>query len=319
MNNLSYFNAKNGLGKLACYTASDEKDIFKFIEEHADSVNAEILSYGGIVLRNFSIRSVSEFNKLANKISPNLLDYVNRSTPRTLLGGKIYTATEYPAHKHIPLHNENSYTLKWPNKIMFFCVVAPETGGETPIADSRQIYKKIKSELLHKFNEKKVMYVRHYISGVDLSWQNVYQTSDKSEVEKYCKLNGIEYHWNDEPENLLELTTKQTCQATIEHPMTKEKTWFNQAHLFHISALEDEEFKALSSIIDTNTFPRNSCFGDGSDIPNDEIRYIKETMDSEKIIFKWQKGDVMILDNMLMAHAREPFTGERKIVVAMGD
>ena len=62
-------------------------------------------------MRNFSIRSVSEFNKLANQISPNLLNYENRSTPRTLLGGKIYTATEYPAHKQIPLHNENSYTL----------------------------------------------------------------------------------------------------------------------------------------------------------------------------------------------------------------
>jgi hypothetical protein len=35
--------------------------------------------------------------------------------------------------------------------------------------------------------------------------------------------------------------------------------------------------------------------------------------------FDWQKGDVILLDNMLVAHARDPFEGPRKIVVAMGD
>ena len=37
------------------------------------------------------------------------------------------------------------------------------------------------------------------------------------------------------------------------------------------------------------------------------------------MIFPWEPGDVMILDNMSVAHAREPFLGEREIVVAMAD
>ncbi|MNG41197.1 Taurine catabolism dioxygenase TauD, TfdA family [compost metagenome] len=35
--------------------------------------------------------------------------------------------------------------------------------------------------------------------------------------------------------------------------------------------------------------------------------------------FDWRKGDVILLDNMLAAHARDPFEGPRKIVVAMGE
>jgi alpha-ketoglutarate-dependent taurine dioxygenase len=31
----------------------------------------------------------------------------------------------------------------------------------------------------------------------------------------------------------------------------------------------------------------------------------------------WEKGDVLLLDNMLMSHGRSSFTGERKILVSM--
>ena len=125
---------------------------------------------------------VSEFNKLANMFCTNLFHYVNRSTPRTKLGGKIYTATEYPADKSIPFHNENSYTLEWPNKILFFSVIASETGGETAIADSRCVYNNINPEIIDKFNELKVLYIRNYNEGIDLSWQEVFQTNEQKEV-----------------------------------------------------------------------------------------------------------------------------------------
>ena len=82
-----------------------------------------MIKYNGVLLRNFGIYAVSEFNKVVQIICPNLLDYVYRSTPRTRLGDKIYTATEYPADRTIPLHNENSYTKAWPEKIFFFSVL----------------------------------------------------------------------------------------------------------------------------------------------------------------------------------------------------
>ncbi|MDP3561087.1 MAG: TauD/TfdA family dioxygenase [Legionellaceae bacterium] len=312
-----YINAENGFGQLAVYCAEEQKDIIKFIEENKQTIQEKIHQCGGVLLRNFNIRAVSEFNHLAQTISPNLLDYVNRSTPRTKLGGKIYTATEYPAHKHIVLHNENAYTQSWPDKIMFFCVIVPESGGETPIADSRHVFNKIDKKIIKKFNEKKVMYKRNYTPGIDLSWQDVFQTTEKKAVEQYCDKNNIQYVWHEPGTNGLVLTTQQICQATVKHPVTSEDVWFNQAHLFHISSLDETDRNTLSSIVSEDKFPRNVYYGDGSEIEVSDLHHILDVYQSEKIVFQWRRGDVMILDNVLMAHGRNPFVGERKIVVAM--
>lgn len=74
--NLSYIQATNGFGKIACYCAENNTDIIKFVEENLPEIQAKIHEVGGIILRNFSIRSVSEFSHLANIISPHLLDYI---------------------------------------------------------------------------------------------------------------------------------------------------------------------------------------------------------------------------------------------------
>lgn len=289
-------------------------NIFEWVKENKELLEECLIKCDGVLLRNFGIYSVSEFNKVVQIICPTLLDYVYRSTPRTRLGGKIYTATEYPADRAIPLHNENSYTKSWPHKIFFFSVIVASEGGETPIASSRNIYKRIDKSIKEKFETKGIMYVRNYTPGVDLSWQDVFQTEQKDEVDKFCKDNGIQVQWNNSSP---ELTTKQVCQASIKHPSTGELVWFNQAHLFHISSLDEEDRLSLIRELGENNLPRNTFYGDGSHIELEVLEHIRKVYNEEKIKFKWQKGDIMILDNILTAHAREPFKGERKVAVAM--
>ncbi len=316
--NLSYIQAKQGQGKIPCYHAfNNDTDIIKILESNKEEINQQILKFGGMLFRGFNLRAVSEFNRLANLISPNLLDYTNRSTPRTKLGGKIYTSTEYPADREILFHNENSYTLAWPKKIMFFCVIAAEQGGETPITDSRFVFKSIDRKIIDQFTTKRVLYVRNYIPGVDLSWQEAFQTDDKKEVEEYCRINSIDYIWPNQSN--IDLITKQVCQATTKHPITGDEVWFNQAHLFHISSLKDDYKEILEENLEKGIIPRNAYYGDGSEIDVEFLNQIKEAYEKERIEFKWHKGDLMILDNLLMAHGRNPFSGDRKIVVAMGD
>jgi hypothetical protein len=108
------------------------------------------------------------------------------------------------------------------------------------------------------------------------------------------------------------------AQEVAKHPVTNEEVWFNQAHLFHISSLDKEDRDTLISAVGNDAMPRNSYYGDGEEIGEDELNHIKEVYDTERIVFPWQKGDVMLLDNILMAHSRYPFTGTRKVVVAMG-
>lgn len=306
----------NSEEKGLCVIEAQEKlfDPFVWVKKNKQILENILLTHGGILLRNFNLHSIAEFNKIVQILSPELLDYIYRSTPRTKLGGKIYTATEYPADKIIPLHNENAYSKTWPKKIFFFSAVVAAIGGETPIADSRNVYKRINMAIRKKFEEHGVLYVRNYTKGIDLSWQDVFQTEEKREVEKYCKEHNIEIEWK---QGTPELTTRQKCQATIIHPINGEPIWFNQAHLFHISSLLAEDLLTLIEEIGEENLPRNAFYGNSEPIGIDVLEHIRECYEKEKITFKWKKGDVMILDNILMAHGREAYEGERKIAVAM--
>jgi len=290
-------------------------DLIDWISSNREELEKHLLDAGGILFRGFAIDSIEQFQGLTEAASGHLLDYTYRSTPRHVVSGKIYTSTEYPPHQTIPLHNENSYTRNWPMKIWFFSRVVAATGGETPIADSRRVYQRIPHGVRERFERSGLMYVRNYGSGFDLPWQEVFQTTDWSEVETYCVASGIEFEWLPDDR----LRTRQRCQAVVTHPLTGEMVWFNQAHLFHVSRLPEEVRAAIWTIFSEEDLPRNVYYGDGRAIDADDLDAICEAYEQEKIVFPWQTGDVLLLDNMLAAHARNPFTGPRQVVVGMAE
>jgi alpha-ketoglutarate-dependent taurine dioxygenase len=290
-------------------------DLAAWAEGQRDFVAAELLRHGGLLFRGFNIDGLEEFERFIRVLAEELLDYTYRSTPRTQLSGKIYTSTEYPADQTIPFHNEMSYSRSWPLKIWFCCITPPGQGGETPIADSRRVYQQIPAQVREEFERKLVMYVRNYGGRVDLPWQEVFQTSSRTEVEEFCRHAGIELEWLGEDR----LRTRQVCQAVAHHPRTGERVWFNQAHLFHVSSLPAEVRQPLLAEFGEENLSRNTCFGDGSLIEPAALDEVRRAYELEAVRFPWRRGDVLMLDNMLVAHGREPFSGLRKIVVGMAD
>jgi alpha-ketoglutarate-dependent taurine dioxygenase len=286
------------------------------MREHREQVDQAIASRGGVLLRGLGIDSAAVFNQIVTAFSPELLDYVNRSTPRTKLGGKLYTATEYPADKTIPLHNESSYADVWPARIFFYSAVVAMSGGNTPVADSRRVYQGIDAAVRERFERLGVMYVRNYTPGIDLPWQEVFQTDQPSAVEDFCQQHDIVWRWHGNGPGP-ELTTFQRRPASLTHPVTGEPVWFNQAHLFHLSALAPAEQQSLVAELGTDHLPRNAFYGDGSPIELDLLAHVREVYAREAVVFQWQRGDVLLLDNLLFAHGRTSFNGPRKVVVAM--
>ena len=270
---------------------------------------------GAVLFRGFRVTKVEEFKEFANAFAFPLLGYEFGSTPRSRLSEGIYTSTEYPSHQSIPLHNEQAYTCEWPMKIWFHCVTAAIEGGATPIADSREIYHRIDPLIRKRFAEKGLMYLRNFGNGLDLPWSRVFNTEDRGEVEHYCRNHRIVCEWKDDGE----LRTRQICQAIARHPVTGEWVWFNQAHLFHVSALDSEIRESLLSFLDEDDLPRNVCYGDGTPIEDAELNEIRSVMDGLQLPIYWQSGDILMLDNMLTAHGRTPFKGSRKVVVAMAE
>jgi alpha-ketoglutarate-dependent taurine dioxygenase len=295
--------------------AVDNLNLITWAGNNLEFIERQLLKYGALLFRNFNVELVSQFQMLAGIVSKELLSYQERAAPRVQIDDFIYTSTEYPADQHIPLHHEMSYSHNWPKKIYFFCAEPPQLRGRTPIADDRKIFQLVDPRIKKRFLEKKVLYIRNYGRGLDLPWQDVFQTDDRSIVEQYCRKAHMDVEWRSDGR----LRTRAIRQAVVTHPMTGSPIWFNHAHMFHVSNLQPATREALLSEFREDELPRNAFYGDGSPIESSVLDEIRELYDRTAISFPWQKGDILMLDNFLASHGREPYAGQRKILVAMAD
>lgn len=165
-----------------------------------------------------------------------------------------------------------------------------------------------------RFAEKGWMYVRNYGDGFGLDWQTAFQTDDRAAVEEHCRRNRIAVEWRDGGR----LRTRAVLPATIEHPRTGEVVWFNHATFFHVSTLEAAlRDGLLAGFEDDSGLPTNTYYGDGSPIEPETLAALREAYRRETVNFPWQRGDILMLDNILAAHGRAPYEGERRILVGM--
>jgi alpha-ketoglutarate-dependent taurine dioxygenase len=285
-----------------------------WFQANGEEIETIVHHSGGLLLTGFPVLTAQGFQDFATSCLPDLLEYKERSTPRTQVGDRIYTSTEYPPDQTIAMHNESSYAFRWPMRICFYCLQPATDGGETPIADSRRIYDRIHEQVRQKFERLGVMYIRRFGWGVDLTWQESFRTDCREHVERYCKENGIEFEWKGDDK----LVTKQVRQGVATHPYTGEKVWFNQAHLFHITNLPDPLQEALISILGED-LPREARYGDGTPFERETLDHVREVLSQCSVTFPWRQGDLLLLDNMLISHGRKQFRGPRKILVAMAN
>jgi amino acid adenylation domain-containing protein len=295
--------------------AVEDVDLSGWVAANRPEVLEKLSSAGAALFRGFKIESLPQFRAFTQSVCPELIEYGERSSPRTKIDDGVYTSTDHPADQPIQLHNEQSYTLNWPLKIWFFCMQPSLTGGCTPIADSRKILKRLTPQTLEKFTKKQIMYMRNYGDGLGLHWPEVFQTTDRSAVEQHCCKASIEFEWKDNNR----LRTRQVRPAIRTHPYTGEQSWFNHMLFFHITSLPPNVRDAFVSGIKEEDYPFNTYYGDGSPIEPSVLEEVREAYAQETVAFPWQKGDILMVDNMLVAHGREPFTGPRKIMVAMAE
>lgn len=285
-------------------------DLQQWIDNNVQQFERDLLQYGAILLRGFAVDTVEKFQALMAAFPTEKLEYKFRSSPRYALADNVYVSTTYPNDQSIAMHSESSYAPNHPARIVFCCIISAEEQGETPIADNRMIYNGLSEELKAKFTEKGVMYRRNLNPMMGLNWREVFQTEDKQEVEANCKESGINFTWESDEDLILDWTKKGIWQ----HPMTNETVWFNHALFFNKHMLLEEILDLVDS---DDELPNNTYFGDGTEISAAEIDEIKQAYKNATIEFPWQKGDVLFLDNMLISHGRNPYKGDRKIIVSM--
>lgn len=279
-----------------------------------DFFRAGLLRHGAVLLRGFDVRTIAEFEHFVRVFSDaDFFNYAGGVSPRRALGDGVYTSTEYPPHLALALHNELSYSNVSPRHLYFFCHTAPESGGATTLGDSRRILRNITPKTAGLFKYKRVRYDRNLIDDADsdYSWQAAFETGDKETAESHCRAIGAKFEWKANGN----LRVSQTRPATATHPETGEEVWFNQADGFHPSNLDAETRGWF--LENGEDYRLDAHFGDGSPIAVGMLEQIRETLQKETISHEWQTSDILILDNMLTAHGRMPFSGARRIALAM--
>jgi non-ribosomal peptide synthase protein (TIGR01720 family) len=310
MNN---FNGPNSL-PLVVRPAIAELDLIDWAKDNRELIEKRLLRHGALLFRGFQIETASQFEQLAQVICPDLFGEYG-DLPREGVGGKVYGSTPYPADKTILFHNESSHMQRWPLKIFFYCLTPPLEGGETPFVDCRRAYQLLDDKLRERLVQKQLMYVRNYIDGLDVSWQSFFHTNERAVVEELCRKTAVDCEWR----NGSGLRTRQIRPAVAKHPKTGEMVLFHQMQLHHVSCLEPELRGSLLTMYREDELPRSLYYGDGMPIEDSVIQEIDEVYRQAASSFSWQRGDILLLDNMLTAHGRNPYVGDRKIVVTMGE
>jgi alpha-ketoglutarate-dependent taurine dioxygenase len=286
-----------------------------WLAEHREQLAHDLVRHGAVLCRGFDVPGAAAFGDAARACSPDLLDYMERAAPRTEVADRVFTSTEMSQDRSIGLHHEMSYAPAWPGRLYFYCDTPPGEGGATPVASERWVFPRIPSDVKDRFVRHGVRYVRNYGADVDLPWQEVFRTTDKAEVDAYCRASGTQAAWG--PGDSLRTISRRQAVAT--HPRTGEIVWFNHAHLFHTSILPPEVVEVLVADYGLDGVPRNALYGDGEPIEDEVIALIRGLYEEARVTFPWQRSDVLIVDNFLAAHGRDPFRGDRRVLVAMSD
>ncbi len=305
-----------GEGKLPLVVEPVQDDIVlaEWNAKNREWVEAQLLVHGGVLFRNFNLPSPADFERAAKAIYGELFgDYGD--LPKNAAGEKIYESTPYPNDQMILFHNESSHLPSWPQRISFHCVTPAKVGGSTPVFDTRDILKHIDPAVVKTFKEKGLMYVRNFSKGVDPTWEEFFHTTDKSKVEQMCRDAGSDFEWKSDGG----LRVINRSRGVVKHPKTHEEMFFNQVQIHHIFCVDEDTRDGLRALFDEQDLPRNVYYGDGSPIPDETMEHLGKVFDDHCVRFKWQKGDMIMLDNMLVTHARDTYEGPRHIVVAMGN
>ena len=278
-------------------------------------LDGTLLRHGAILFRGFAAAGPEDFRAFADAIG-SARDYVGGNSPRSEVIARVYTSTEYPRNLDLALHNEMAYLDRWPARLAFCCMTPAAEGGETPIADCRRILDALEPPLLDKLRRRKVRYVRnvHGGKGTGLSWQASFRTENRATVEARCREDGVAWEWGDAGD----LRTTIVRDALAVHPKTREPVFFNQIVLWHHSSLAPKLRDVYAATgMGPDGYPHNCSWGDGTPISDEEVAQLRAAVAHATVAFPWERGDVLLIDNVLVAHGRRPFRGPRQILVSL--
>lgn len=283
--------------------------------------------HGAIILRGFPAATSQDFAALIGAFRDFDGDYTGGATPRDRIAGNVYEATRADAERTLRMHQEMAYLPRHPDMLAFFCRIPAQEGGETTVADMREFTAAAPASLIREIEARGIRYVRNFrapdtaetfvdpiFPGYHKTWEQAFYTADKARIEGFCRRNGLDFAWDGDGS----LTIVHTAPGFVTHPASGERIWFNTiTSQLPNEALYGAKWPAFQDWYRDRPKPYDVRFGDGSPIDTGFIPELNRTMEGLVRGFAWQTGDVMLLDNVVSAHGRQPYSGDRDVQVIL--
>ena len=293
--------------------SSDSLDLLQYFKENKKTISNQLLEKGAVLFRGFPLIESDVFESIAEEYSGEVMNDSVRLTHRKHVSGKINTSTSYNPDLKILLHTENTFSSKYPKTMLFYAVEVAQDGGETPLSDVSEVYNALKLETREKFERLGLLYVRNFWPGFGPEWQTTFNVSSCEELNDYCAQNSIQIEWIESDRPRL----SQKWPAVVNHPVTGKKTWFNHATTSNLASVPDDIRSMIIEGFDKEDYPNQTYYGDGTEIEQEVLDEINAAYDKFEYSAPWQVGDLLLVDNMRLAHGRNPYVGDRKVLVAM--
>ncbi|MBW0433665.1 TauD/TfdA family dioxygenase [Leptospira yasudae] len=344
-----FIDSKNPLPVVYQPNNADQKSkqaLIQWIKSNKRALTEDLKQYGAILFRGFDVASPQDFEDVILNVDSNLKNNYLGTSPRNQVTKYAFTATELPPAYPIMQHAEMSFLDSPPRKLFFYCGRAPGRFGETPITDLRKVLQEVPQSIRDKFETNKIRYSRVYDGPSNKSrfqfwktkrWDEMFQTTDRAEVEKISKKQNFNVEWYGEDN----LRLVNTTLAIRKHPEFKSLAWHNHSQVFHIDAARKEYWRIfarqktirgffvgialeiltfLKKITTKKEYLDTHCsYGNGQGISSSELKQIQDAFWNNISLFSWQNGDVLVIDNYSVSHGRHPFSGPREIFVAWAD
>ncbi|WP_371784940.1 TauD/TfdA family dioxygenase [Streptosporangium subroseum] len=281
---------------------------------HRDALRRAVARHGAVMVRGLGPRDAAEAGRVLRNLAIEPMTEREAFAPRRTYEQGVHSSSKWPSNQPMCMHHELSYTLEFPGMMLFACLSAPPRGGATAVAEASRVLAALPADLVERFEREGWLITRSYNDEIGVPWQEAFGTSDMAEVESYCAANRITFEWTPDGG----LRTSQRRPAVITHPEHGQRLWFNQIAFLNEWTMEPEVREYLVDVYGRDGLPFNTRFGDGDEIGEDVVQLINKIYDSVTLREPWRAGDLMLVDNLRMAHSREPFEGSREVLVVMG-
>jgi hypothetical protein len=306
----------------------DVIEAVKRLQAQNKLLTKQLALHGTLLFRGLPIRSADDFSRFAHAFGFKPHEIIGIVVNRPVLAPNISPASEAPKEVLIHSHNESPQVPHAPEYIFLYGHKPALRGGETPMSSSLELFHRAQAEMpefIAELAEKGILsrvtyrkdrqysggstlkeaFGKEIVDGDDLATR---RSKIEAQIARYGRGAHTTWAWLDNDEGIV-VTHRLPVIRT--QPGTNLPTLFTGLAAYYHDATKNNAISAARKKI------TEQLYGDGTPIPEEYLKRLLAITNEIRVLHRWEQGDVLVYDNIIAQHGRQPWEGEQTDRVVM--